>query len=91
MIPYYTYIIHSQDLNLYYKGYSKDPYHRLIQHNNNESRYTANKGPWKLIFIQAHDSKAEAIIAEKKLKKAGSQYLQKLILSNKNRLNQELG
>jgi putative endonuclease len=86
MESHYTYIIYSEFSRIYYKGYSTDPYSRLLQHNNKESRYTRNKGPWELVYIEMHNSKREALIAEKKLKKSGSYYLQKLILSDRNLL-----
>jgi putative endonuclease len=43
------------------------------------SRFTSGKGPWELVYLYSFPSKKEALIAEKKLKKAGSAYLQKLI------------
>jgi putative endonuclease len=73
---YYTYIIQSQSKGIYYKGISQRPEKRLWEHNNDMSRYTAGKGPWVLVYLQIHETKREALIAEKKLKKAGSEYLQ---------------
>jgi putative endonuclease len=52
---------------------------RLWQHNQGFSRYTKNKGPWQLVYCKPFPTKKEALMAEKKLKKAGSDYLQKCI------------
>ncbi|MBI1184721.1 endonuclease [bacterium] len=88
MEKHFTYILYSPKLNLYYKGYSTDPHKRLLQHNNDEGRYTAGKGPWELVFVKSYPTKREALIAERKLKRCNPQYLQKLITGDENELNQ---
>ena len=40
----------------------------LIEHNGNRHHFTANKGPWKLIFVRAFDNKSDALKFERKLK-----------------------
>ena len=40
---YYSYIILSKENNIYYKGMTTDILKRLLEHNNNLSRYTAGK------------------------------------------------
>ncbi len=72
---HYVYMIYSERLNIIYKGYSLNPIERLRQHNNNESKFTSNKGPWELIFVQEFEAKTEALKREKQLKKANSAYL----------------
>ena len=78
-MAYFTYIIYSHSCQVYYKGSTQAPEKRLWEHNQDLSRYTKGKGPWKLVYLKAHSSKREALIAERKLKKAGSSYLKKLI------------
>ncbi|MGQ3014202.1 MAG: GIY-YIG nuclease family protein [Flavobacteriales bacterium] len=79
MNMFFVYIIYSSASGIYYKGVSEDPQRRLQQHNNNESRYTSGKGPREIVYIKSYFTKREALIAEKKLKKAGTDYLHRLI------------
>ena len=81
---YYTYIIFSKDHNVFYKGFTIDPLKRLWEHNNNLSLYTAGKGPWSLIYVKKHESKREALIEEKRIKRLKERSLQKLINSPEN-------
>jgi len=40
----------------------------LDEHNENHHYFTANKGPWKLIFFRSFEKKKEALTFEKRLK-----------------------
>ena len=51
MEKHYVYIIYSSINDIYYKGYSTKPYDRLIEHNNDKSRYTKLRGVWKLVYM----------------------------------------
>jgi putative endonuclease len=88
---HYTYIIQSLKDQSFYKGYSANPLSRLHQHNNFESKYTSAKVPWKLVHIEIFDTKREALIREKVLKKYSHFQLEALITSNKNKLYEYLG
>ena len=81
---YYSYIILSKENNIYYKGMTTDILKRLLEHNNNLSRYTAGKGPWSLVYLKIHESKREALIEEKRLKRLKERSLQKIIDSPEN-------
>ena len=81
---YYTYIIYSSTLNITYKGFTTDPEHRLWEHNQDLSRFTAGKGPWHLMYLCRHESKREALIEEKRIKKLNDKSLHKLINSPEN-------
>jgi len=85
-MKHYVYIIYSEKFDKYYKGYSLNPYRRLKQHNNAESRYTAHFIPWKLVFLQIFDSKKQALIREKAIKKYDKKQIRMLINSPKNLL-----
>jgi putative endonuclease len=87
---FYVYIIQSEIDKSYYKGYSEQPKIRLLQHNNGESRYTANKRPWQLVYVEECNSKREALIREKVLKKYSHHQIETLVKSSKNIL-EELG
>jgi putative endonuclease len=85
-MPFYVYIIQSQKDNSFYKGFSESPYQRLDQHNNGESQYTSSKVPWLLVCLLEFDSKTEALIKERKLKKYSNASLTALIKSSQNKL-----
>ena len=78
----YVYIIYSEKLNVYYKGVTENPERRLLEHNANKSRYTAEKGPWRIVYLKEFESKREALIEEKRLKRLNRLSLEKLISNN---------
>ncbi|MBY5957603.1 GIY-YIG nuclease family protein [Membranicola marinus] len=83
---FYVYIIYSSYHNIYYKGFSTNIGKRLLQHNNDESRYTAKKGPWKLVFVQSFDNQTQALKRERSLKKYDHNQIAALIKSRLNEL-----
>jgi len=86
-MEHYVYIIFSQNTSKYYRGYSTNPYKRLISHNKNESNYTKNKGPWELVYIELLETKKLALVREKALKKYSRKQIEELLGSSKNLLN----
>ena len=80
---FYVYIIKSISSGIFYKGFSLNPLKRLEQHNLGESRYTAGKGPWELVYFEKFDNKRDALIREKQIKKYNHNYLNKLIANFK--------
>ena len=86
-MPFYVYIIQSEKDGSFYKGFSENFQQRLIQHNKGLSRYTSFKCPWKLVYVEELNSKREALIRERNLKKATNDRLQAIITSKKNILN----
>ncbi len=76
---YYVYILESEVDGTFYKGISQDYLKRLLQHNSGESLFTKNKMPWKIIFVQVFETKKEALIQERKLKRGNKEYLRWLI------------
>ena len=83
---YFVYII-SNPSNILYKGYTRNIVKRLEYHNSGKSKYTRNKGPWKLVFIKTFSDKSEALKYEIKLKKQNNKYLNWLIQSENNEMN----
>jgi putative endonuclease len=81
---YFTYIIWSKSLDIFYKGITQNPEHRVWEHNNDLSRFTAGKGPWALVYLRQHSSKREAIIEEKRIKRLNERSIHKLIGSPDN-------
>ncbi|MDH4472967.1 MAG: GIY-YIG nuclease family protein [Fluviicola sp.] len=84
MEAYFVYIIYSQSGDCYYKGFSENPEKRLLQHNNKESRYTSKHCDWILIYLERFETKREALIREKGLKKYSKMQIGELIKSPKN-------
>ncbi len=65
---YYTYILLSESSGKLYIGQTNDLDDRIRRHNLNLNKATKNRGPWKLLYSQAFDSRSEAIQLERKLK-----------------------
>ena len=89
-MEFFVYIIQSLSDGTFYKGFTENPLNRLQQHNNLESRYTAQKAPWKMVYIEVFQSKKEALIRERAIKKYGHQRIAILINSPKNKISQFL-
>ena len=81
---YYSYIIWSQNFDTFYKGVTQNPDQRIWEHNNDMSRFTANKGPWAIVYLKQHASKREALIEEKRIKRLNTRSIRKLISSSEN-------
>ena len=76
---FYIYIIYSKDFDVYYKGFSENVVQRLIYHNENRSKYTSNKGIWKLVYSKSFETKKEALVEELRLKKLNRKSIESLI------------
>ncbi len=78
-MEYFVYILQSEQLGIYYKGFTAYPDLRLDEHNNGKSRYTSGKGPWKMVYLERMTDKRLALIREKQLKRVNSNYINWLI------------
>lgn len=76
---YYVYILYSKSFNLYYKGFTTDISKRLESHNSGKSTYTSKTNDWKLVFENKFETKREALIEEKRLKKLNRASIEKII------------
>lgn len=80
-----VYAIFSELSEKIYIGQTIDIEVRLRQHNdmgnNHVGKYTKqNKGPWKLIYTESHNTRSEALKREKQLKSfRGREFIKKLI------------
>jgi putative endonuclease len=83
-MEYFVYIIHSEKTGVFYKGYTSYPALRLDEHNNGQSRYTANKGPWKMVYLEKMPDKRTALKRERQLKRVNSAYINWLIHQESN-------
>ena len=84
---HYVYMIESQQSGIFYKGSTSDYVKRLTEHNEGINDYTKGKGLWILVFVQIFETKSEALVQEKKLKKCNKEYLRWLINQPVNILN----
>jgi putative endonuclease len=87
MDEFFVYIIQSEVDQTFYKGFTTDYIIRLEQHNLGKSRYTSNKIPWKLVYLEKCSDKTSALIREKSLKKANCNYIRWLLQQESNLLN----
>jgi len=76
---FYVYIIQNE-AGIHYKGFTENLERRLFEHQNSLGRYTKDKGPWVLVYSQKYETKREALIEEKRLKRLNVKSLEKLIL-----------
>lgn len=69
----YCYILECSD-GTYYTGWTMDPDRRVKQHNQGiGAKYTSARRPVKLVYLETHSNRTEAMqreIAIKKLKRA---------------------
>ena len=73
---WYTYVLESQQNKRWYTGSTNDLRKRFRQHNENKSRYTSKRGPWKLIYYEACHSEEDTRSRELYLKSGmGKRYL----------------
>ena len=67
-VMFNVYILRSISTNKRYIGQTQDIDKRLADHNEGNSRYTKNRGPWVLIYSEKCSSRSEAMSREKFLK-----------------------
>ncbi len=66
---YYTYIIYSDSHSVKYIGQTENLEKRIDEHNNGTlGGFTKNKGPWRLVYYESYNTRAEAMSREKYLK-----------------------
>jgi putative endonuclease len=79
-MSWFLYILQSQKDGDYYKGVTQDIEKRLFEHNTGQSRFTSTKMPWNLVYVFAFETKREALIEERRVKKLNRLSLEKLIM-----------
>jgi len=78
------YIIQSEKSGRYYVGHTDDLDQRLTFHNTGQSRYTARKGPWALVYSEQFPSRSASAKRESEIKRWKSRILiEKLIAAAK--------
>ena len=64
----YVYIIQSETTGRFYVGVAKNPQARLIEHNRGQTVSTRNRGPWKLVWLEEHSDRVNAVAREREIK-----------------------
>ena len=66
---YYCYIVKCSD-GTYYTGWTTDPQRRAKEHNTGRgARYTRDRRPVELVYVEEHPDRSEAMSREYKIKK----------------------
>jgi putative endonuclease len=68
LIMYYTYILYSEKLKMFYVGQTSDIEERLQFHNGGFEKYTSKGCPWVLVWCVEKSTRKEALGLEQKLK-----------------------
>ena len=67
---HYLYLIESKRYDKYYIGQTSDLDDRIQRHNENRCKYTKGKGTWDIVDFKVFQNRRDAVIEEKRLKKA---------------------
>ena len=67
-MPYYTYILYSEYLDLYYIGSSKNPNARLQKHLAKHKGFTSIAKDWIICYVEKFETRSEAYRREIQLK-----------------------
>jgi len=82
MPVYYVYILQSVKDGKFYTGYTADLEKRLHDHNRGNTRSLRNRRPLKLVYIEAFNSKTEALKKERLLKSIDGRKIRKSLIEN---------
>ena len=81
-MAYYVYVLQNEKDDSFYVGSTQDLNQRVERHNTGRSRYTKNRGSWKLLYTEQYDTRAQAMQREQQIKKwKNKKYIEQLIAS----------
>ena len=79
-MPYYTYILYSESKDRFYIGSCEDVLIRLKRHNEGATPSTKPYRPWKIVWTEQYESKADALKMELYIKRMKSRkFIEELI------------
>jgi putative endonuclease len=82
---FYTYVIISESTGKLYIGSTGNLEERITRHNQNRSKATKSRGPWKLFWARPFPTRSQAAHLEYQLKRFKNHaYLVRWIEQNKN-------
>ena len=76
---FFVYIIYSKKLDVYYKGFTTNIEQRLIDHLEGKSNFTSKTDDWIMVYNKSLETKKDALIEEKRLKKLNRISLERII------------
>jgi len=83
-MPFYLYILKSEKSGRYYVGQTDDLEERVRYHNSNYSKALRNRGPWKLLYSEAYESRSEAVRREREIKRQKDRhYIERLVSASR--------
>jgi putative endonuclease len=83
LMAYYVYILRCKD-GSYYTGHAKDPQKRYELHKKGQgAQYTRSHEPEKLVYLEAFETRGDAMRRERKIKKMSHNRKKQLIIKNK--------
>jgi putative endonuclease len=79
---FFVYILQSLKDSSFYVGQCNDLDRRMSKHFDGMSRYTASKGPWRLVYFEMYADRSSALKREREIKaKKSRKYIELLIAS----------
>ena len=79
MLGFYTYILYSEEHDIFYVGYTHDLSERINRHNRGDaSKFTAKFRPWMLFFSFSFPTREIASKAESYLKKKNKDFIYRI-------------
>jgi putative endonuclease len=83
---YFVYILQSEKDGSFYAGQTADIEDRSQRHNEGRSKYTSLKRPWKLVYFEKFNTRAETIQRKKDIKrKKRKSYIEYIIACKDNK------
>ena len=88
-MPFHVYVLKSQTTGKTYVGHTSTLQYRLQQHYDPQCKLTLhtkrNRGPWKLVYHEEYQTRAEAMRRERFLKSGhGRDFIKRVILKTDN-------
>ena len=79
-MPWFLYILESEQNGMFYTGISPNVDHRLEFHNRLGHGFTARYRPWKKVFTKKYPNRQLAQSVEKKIKdRKNKEYIKRII------------
>ena len=83
-MAYTVYIMESERTGRYYVGSTADVEERLTRHNQGRSKYTKSGIPWKVVYTEQCETRAQAVRREKQIKGRKSRaYIEDLVRTSR--------
>ncbi len=79
---FFVYILKSDVDGTYYIGQTNNLEKRLDYHNQGLSKYTSRKVPWKIVYFEEFETRKEAIVRERFLKKQRNRNFYQSLINN---------